>query len=60
MSNENAIAELREIPEFREFARQKMSTNPERWRKEAANGVGFARQLAEPIVAVAGGGTRDP
>jgi len=59
-SDVDPIGKLRGIPEFWEFARQKMNANPERWQREATHGVGFARQLAEAIVAIGGGGQRGP
>ena len=54
ISNETTIKRLRTIPAFVDFAREKMDSDPDFWRREADFGSGIMGAAAQAIVAIGG------
>lgn len=53
-SDTNGINRLRNIAAFVDFARKKMASDPDFWRRESEFGSGITRAIATAVVEIGG------
>lgn len=50
----DSIFKLRQLPAFREYAREKMTADREFWHREASCGTGILHTVAQAVVEIGG------